>query len=140
MDLRRARVAASIGVAAGLAVMGSRLAMNSSGKLRKAITIRRPCQEVYRFWRDYLVREWHTELTAERPNEFIAWRDGTVLFAPAPGKRGTEVRVQVDYSASASRLDADLRNVKQILEAGEVIRSAATKERNDLLQRAGVLS
>ncbi|GAA5533600.1 hypothetical protein Dalu01_02006 [Deinococcus aluminii] len=51
---------------------------------------------------------WEAELTADEPGRRIAWRSlpgasiqnsGEVLFRPAPGDRGTEIRVNLAYHA-----------------------------------------
>jgi uncharacterized membrane protein len=88
---------------------------------------------------------WDAEILTEQPNELIGWRSlpgadvpnaGSVRFKPAPGDRGTEVHVSLEYDApggSAGVLVArlfgeepdlqvreDLRRFKQIMEAGEV--------------------
>jgi uncharacterized membrane protein len=88
--------------------------------------------------------EFMVEVLADEPQRLLAWRaddapvphEGRVEFAPAPGGRGTEVRLYVTYldgapSAAgvapltderADRLLSDaLRRVKQVIEAGEVI-------------------
>jgi uncharacterized membrane protein len=98
--------------------------------------------------------EWDAELVEDRPNELIAWRSaagapvsagGTVRFTPAPGGRGTEIRVDLRYEppggpvgmvgAQIARLWGespeqqvrdDLRAFKQVLETGEVLQSEAT--------------
>ncbi len=89
--------------------------------------------------------EWEAEIVQDRPNEWIAWRSvagsdvansGSVRFSPAPGARGTEVRVQLEYLPPGGRLGRglawlfgeepeqqvreDLRRFKQILETGEI--------------------
>lgn len=89
--------------------------------------------------------EWRAEITEDRPGEALAWRSlegadidnaGVVHFEPAPGGRGTIVRVQLHYSppgGRAGRLIAklfgeepaqqiadDLRRFKWLLETGEV--------------------
>lgn len=89
--------------------------------------------------------EWDAEITEDRPNEMIAWRSlpgaevhsaGMVRFQTAPGNRGTEVRVSMQYDPPAGMLgvalakltgkepsqqvDSDLRRLKQMLEAGEI--------------------
>ena len=94
--------------------------------------------------------EWDAELSIDRPNEAIAWRSlegasvpnhGLVRFVTAPGNRGTEVRVDLDYRPPAGiagvtlatlfgddpgqQLEADLRRLKQVLETGEVVHSGA---------------
>jgi uncharacterized membrane protein len=95
--------------------------------------------------------EWDAETVAETPNELIAWRSlpgsrvdnsGRVRFTPAPGGRGTEIRVEMRYQppggpAAAriaklfneipkTQLLQDLRRFKQTLETGEVVVSDAT--------------
>lgn len=145
------------------------------------VTISRPPEEVYRFWRDFnnLPRfmdhlesvqviddrrshwvantrtgatvEWDAEITEDRPNQFIAWRSldgadvdnwGTVRFDPAPGQRGTEVRVEIEYNppggalgagvakimgdAPEQKIKGDLYRFKQVMETGEVVRSEAS--------------
>jgi uncharacterized membrane protein len=95
--------------------------------------------------------EWDAEIIADRPNELIAWRSlegadvdnaGSVHFKPAPGGRGTEVRVEMQYippggvigatiaklfgEAPEQQVQEDLRRFKQLMEAGEVVQSEAT--------------
>jgi uncharacterized membrane protein len=95
--------------------------------------------------------EWDAEITEDRPNELIAWRSlegsdvdnqGVVRFEPAPGDRGTIVRVEIEYNppggiigASIAKLfgrepgqqvQDDLRRFKQLIEAGEVVQSDAS--------------
>jgi uncharacterized membrane protein len=92
--------------------------------------------------------EWDSELTADQPNELLAWRSmpgaqvenaGTVRFEPRPGGRGTIVRVELEYrppggiagaafsmlfnESPQQQLHDDLHRLKQVLEAGEVVRS-----------------
>jgi uncharacterized membrane protein len=88
--------------------------------------------------------EWDAEIYNERPNELIAWRSlagtvtnaGSVRFEPAPGERGTQVKVVLNYNAPGGKVSAllaklfgqepgqmieeDLRRLKQILETGEI--------------------
>jgi uncharacterized membrane protein len=89
--------------------------------------------------------------TGDVAAERIAWASvqggdvvtsGEVLFTPAPGGRGTEVRVTLRYDMPAGALgkavakyfgddpsqalDDDLRRFKQVLEIGEVVVSDAT--------------
>ncbi|HXV92151.1 MAG TPA: SRPBCC family protein, partial [Pseudonocardia sp.] len=151
--------------------------------VRAAVTVRRPASEVYAYWRDLErlptfmthlreVRDlgagrsrwtatgpggtsvsWDAEITADTPDELVAWRSlpgagvpntGTVRFAPAPGGRGTEVRVQLQYRPPGRRLGTgiaallgeepgqqirdDLRRFKQVVETGEVVRSEGSPE------------
>lgn len=97
--------------------------------------------------------EWDAEVTEDRHNELIAWRSlpgadvdnsGAVRFGPAPGGRGTEVHVELRYDPPAGRVGAfvaklfgeepdqqvrdDLRRFKQVIETGEIVRSAASPE------------
>jgi uncharacterized membrane protein len=89
--------------------------------------------------------EWDAELIDDRPNQLIAWRSlpgaelpnsGAVRFVPAPGGRGTEVHVELTYEPPGGRFAApfakllgreqvtnNLRRLKQLLEAGEIIQS-----------------
>lgn len=92
--------------------------------------------------------QWDAEIVEDRPGEVLAWRSldgadvpnhGSVRFAAAPGDRGTEVRVDVEFTPPAGALGAavarlfgeepsqqladDLRRCKQLLEAGHVVRS-----------------
>jgi uncharacterized membrane protein len=93
--------------------------------------------------------EWDAEVTEEQPNELISWRSlpsadidhrGSVYFKAAPGGRGTEVKVKLEYyppgglpgvavakllnRITAEQIKEDLRRFKQIIETGE----AATTE------------
>jgi uncharacterized membrane protein len=90
--------------------------------------------------------EWDAEMTEDSPNERIAWRSlegadiyntGSVVFRPAPGNRGTEVHVEIEYKPPAGKLGKavakllgeepdiqvadDLRAFKQVIETGEVV-------------------
>jgi len=98
-----------------------------------------------------IVLEWEAEISEDRPSESISWHSlpgssvhnrGSVRFLPAPGGRGTELTVVLEYAlpggkyaAAMSKLfgaepgqqiSADLRRLKQILETGEVMRSDAS--------------
>jgi uncharacterized membrane protein len=89
--------------------------------------------------------EWEADLLEDRPDEWIAWQSvpgstiensGSVRFSPAPGARGTEVRVQLQYSPPAGSLGRgiawlfgkepdqqiheDLHRFKQLMETGEI--------------------
>jgi uncharacterized membrane protein len=90
--------------------------------------------------------EWEAELVRDVPAELIAWRSlpgarvttsGTVRFDDAPGGRGTEVRLVLDYAAPGGallerlakiELANDLRRFKQVIETGEVVRSDGSPE------------
>ncbi|HVL50107.1 MAG TPA: SRPBCC family protein [Actinomycetota bacterium] len=94
--------------------------------------------------------EWDAEVIEDIPNELIAWRavdgadvpnSGSVRFVPAPGGRGTEVIVEVDYQLPGGAIGGtvarlfgeepeqqikdDLRRFKQVVETGEVVYSEA---------------
>lgn len=81
---------------------------------------------------------WHSVGETRLPNK------GSVEFKTAPGERGTEVRVCIDYYppggaagvaaakltelVTAQQLEQDLKRLKQILETGEI----ATAKRAEL--------
>ena len=153
-------------------------------RTKRSITVARPVEEVYAFWRNFenfpqFMRhlesvsdigggrshwvakapagkevQWEAELTEDVPNERISWRSvegsdvynaGTVSFQPAPGNRGTEVRVLLEYHPPFGKLGSkvaklfreepgqqvqdDLRHFKQVMEVGEIVLSDATKQR-----------
>ncbi len=89
--------------------------------------------------------EWDAQIINEEQDKLVAWKSiegsqipnsGSVRFTPAPGNRGTEVRVNLEYNPPAGKLGAfvaklfgeepaqqingDLRRFKNIMEAGEV--------------------
>ena len=95
--------------------------------------------------------EWDAEIINERPSELIAWRSlpgsqidtaGSVHFVPGAAGRGTVVQVSVKYDppggkAGATlasllgagieqRIEEDLRQFKQKMEAGPMPLTAAT--------------
>jgi len=95
--------------------------------------------------------EWEARIVDERENELIRWRSvegadvphrGEVRFRPAPGGRGTEISVHLDYVAPGGELgraasllssqalqieiERGLRRLKQIMEVGEVVVSQAS--------------
>lgn len=88
---------------------------------------------------------WEAEITEDRPGEVIAWRSlpdstvyntGEVRFEQAPGDRGTQVRVILDYTPPAGvvgaavarllgeepsrQIEEELRHFKQLMETGEI--------------------
>jgi uncharacterized membrane protein len=88
---------------------------------------------------------WDAETIEDSPNRSISWRSlpgshldnrGTVRFDRAPGNRGTELRVQLEYAPPGGRagnilakligqapeqvIQEDLRRLKQLLETGEI--------------------
>jgi uncharacterized membrane protein len=89
--------------------------------------------------------EWDALIVSDRVNEFIAWtsagdadinHSGFVRFRPAPGGRGTEVKVVMEYSPPGGVVTATiaklfgsepeqqigdiLNRFKQLMEAGEI--------------------
>lgn len=89
--------------------------------------------------------QWDAEIINEEKDRLIAWRSvggaevdnaGSVRFIEAPGDRGTEVRVVMDYIPPAGRVGKwvaklfgqdpetsireDLRNFKSLMETGEI--------------------
>lgn len=97
---------------------------------------------------------WDAEILEDAPSERIRWRSlddapvrnaGTVRFERAPGDRGTEVHVELEYQPPAGMLGAtvamlfgeepkqqianDLRAFKQVMEVGEVLVSDASRSR-----------
>lgn len=151
---------------------------------KRSITVHRPVEEVYAFWRNlenlpqfmrhlesvtviderrsrWVAKapagkhvEWTATITNERENELISWRsdedatvyhEGSVRFVPAPGNRGTEVRVALRYEPPGGVLGSklamlwreepgqqiqdDLRHFKQVMELGEIVVSDATYRR-----------
>jgi uncharacterized membrane protein len=98
--------------------------------------------------------EWEAEISEEIPNAVLSWRSiegasvpnrGSVTFRQAPGNRGTEVCVSLQYEPPAGKVGAavaklfgeepgqqvmsDLRRFKQMMEVGEVLRSDASVHR-----------
>lgn len=153
----------------------------------RSVTINRPREELYAFWRKFenLPRfmrnirsvqvlecgrshwiveapagktvEWDSEITAEEPNERIAWRSmegasirnsGQVEFRDSPDGRGTVVTVTLTYDPPGGSLGQliaklfhkeptiqarqDLRRFKQLMETGEI----ATAQPPDAAPRA----
>ncbi|HWP42436.1 MAG TPA: SRPBCC family protein [Blastocatellia bacterium] len=182
-DSDRGRVAAATAAVAGVTSLdllcAQKLSRDSGRAVRvETITINRPPEEVYGFWRDFqnlprfmshlesvrvidgkrshwvarapagMTVEWDAEIIEDAPNEVIAWRSlegsgvpnaGSVRFSPAPGGRGTELRVQIEYEPPAGAIGAqiakltgeepgqqlkgDLYRFKQVMETGEVVHS-----------------
>jgi uncharacterized membrane protein len=88
---------------------------------------------------------WDAEIINAKENELIAWRSlvdadidnaGSVHFTPAPGGRGTVIKVVLEYNPPAGKagmlvaklfgedpdtqVREDLRHLKEIMEAGEI--------------------
>ena len=108
--------------------------------------------------------EWEADIINEHPNELIAWRTlegsdvrhaGSIRFTPAPGGRGTEVKLAVEYEVAGGKFTSgiaklfrhspeqqireDLRHFKQVMEAGEIPTlegqpGATDKARHDTLE------
>ncbi len=89
--------------------------------------------------------EWDAEILEDRENEFISWasvegadvdNSGFVRFQKAPGDRGTEVKIVLEYNPPGGILGAtvaklfgeepeqqigdELRRFKMLMEAGEI--------------------
>jgi uncharacterized membrane protein len=89
--------------------------------------------------------EWDADILEDRANEFISWasvegadidNSGFVRFQKAPGDRGTEVKVVLEYNPPGGALTAviaklfgeepeqqigdDLRRFKMLMETGEI--------------------
>ena len=143
--------------------------------LDRAITIGRPADELYRFWREPAklaqimaevaeVRpvdgdrtkwtahgplgrdiEWEMRIVEDRPGEYMRWESGegsslsstgSVRFRAAPGDRGTEVLLHMQFDAPggavgdmaaklaelghATAATAALRRFKSLVETGEI--------------------
>ena len=101
--------------------------------------------------------EWDAVIHNEIENELLAWRSlenadvdnaGSVRFSDAPGGRGTEVRVELQYNPPAGiigavfaklfgeeptqQIEEDLRRFKQIMEAGEIPTTAGQPSGRDV--------
>src|SRR5205807_3524568 len=97
--------------------------------------------------------EWEAEITEDVPDQRIAWctversklpNSGEVRFVRAPGGRGTEVHLRMEYEPPATlkllggalvglagkglelQVENDLRRFKAVLETGEVVQSDAS--------------
>jgi uncharacterized membrane protein len=95
--------------------------------------------------------EWRARITEDTPGSKIAWASlpesqlhnhGAVTFTPAPGERGTQVHVVLNYepiggalghafsklfgTLPLEQLRGDLRRLKQILETGDLVHSDAS--------------
>ncbi|HET7114765.1 MAG TPA: SRPBCC family protein [Pyrinomonadaceae bacterium] len=95
--------------------------------------------------------EWDAMIVADEPGRVITWRSlensdvdnaGAVRFEPAPGGRGTIIKVNIQYNPPGGvvgatvaklfgeepnqQLEDDLRRFKQVMEVGEVLVSDAT--------------
>jgi uncharacterized membrane protein len=104
--------------------------------------------------------EWDAEIISEQLNERIGWRSlpgsdlstaGSVHFKEAPGGRGTEVEIELQYVPPAGALGAayakllgldpadqikdDLRRLKQMLETGETATIDGQAHGKDVLHR-----
>lgn len=92
--------------------------------------------------------EWDTEIREDEPNRGFSWRgadrskfrrSGSVQLEPAPGNRGTLVRLEMELAAPRmlaraakaagipqAILSKSLHALKQILETGEVVQSESS--------------
>jgi uncharacterized membrane protein len=154
---------------------GARRRSGSGVRVERVVTINKPIEQVYAFWRNFenlprfmrhlesvrvtgnrrsrwrakapagMTVEWEAELVQEQEHAWIAWRSlpgadvensGSVRFDRAPGARGTEVRVQLQYhppagavgrgiawlfgEEPAQQIAEDLHRFKQLMETGEI--------------------
>lgn len=135
----RGRVAATLAALAGITAIDAQTAEqvtqhNTTGRTAvRGITINRGQQDVERFWREY----------TQRPD--VAEELQAARFNPAPGNRGTEVRVEVRAAPAVLRVasrhpqqqvESDLRRAKQLMEVGDVTVSEASAEGAGLFQGA----
>lgn len=124
-------------------------------RFEKTVTINRTPEELYRSWKNLesFSRLDNAEILEEKMNEFISWRTlegaevenaGSVRFAPAPGNRGTEVKVTVAYHPPGGKLGEgiaklrgedpseqvkeDLMRWKSLMETGEIRTSRNRRE------------
>jgi uncharacterized membrane protein len=90
------------------------------------------------------VLKFDAQITVDRPNEMIGWQTlpgsavhhrGYVKFLPAPGDRGTEVHIALEYeppggmagkflgnllgALTEQQIQEEIRNFKRIMEAGD---------------------
>jgi uncharacterized membrane protein len=109
----------------------------SGKRIQKAITIRKPRQEVEQAW-----------AAAKDVRKKVDQAGASVRFETAPGDRGTELIVEFTFdprggefgvlaskltgSDLATQLADDLRRIKQELEAGQVTASDSTPAGHDL--------
>ncbi len=88
---------------------------------------------------------WDAQMVEDRENELISWRSlpgadvdnwGAVRFKEAPGGRGTELHIKLDYNppgsvpgvafarlfnrVAAQQIKEDLRRLKEFMETGEI--------------------
>jgi uncharacterized membrane protein len=128
-------------------------------RARASITVRRPREEVHRRWRELeehpgdVARLGPIEVLDDDPGRRVGWRsgpdaeakaEGVAVFVDAPGDRGTELHLDLEYRTTAGPLGAavlkltgdeplqlakdDLRRFKQLVEVGEVVRSEGTPD------------
>lgn len=163
-ETRLAQKLGVIGLGAGLALAAVEVARRTSAvsaaatvRVSKTFTINRDVDAVYSAWHDrdelpdvlrYL-RSLDAEVLEDIPNTRVVWRScgrsphghahGSVSFRRAPGDRGTELRVEIEYTpatgragdaiarfiraAPEQRIGEDLRRLKQLLETGEIARA-----------------
>lgn len=97
--------------------------------------------------------QWDAQITEDEAGKRIAWQSlpgssiensGSVEFTPAPGDRGTEVRVTIGYrlpggvlgkavgtlfgESADQQVNDDLRRFKQLIETGQVMRTDGSPE------------
>jgi uncharacterized membrane protein len=154
--------------------LGATLESGEGVKVERLVTVNRPAQELYAFWRKlenlpqfmrhlvsvtetgpdtshWIARndsgktvEWNARIIEDKPGEMISWQSlpgselanaGSVWFTPAPGERGTIVKIVLKYSPQNKVLSLlgkifsgkaeqavtqELLNFKSLMETGEI--------------------
>ncbi len=176
-QLRRMKMAARDEDAARVGRLrraGPALKRGRGVNFQKTITVNRPVQEVFSFWRHlenlprfmkgvqavtsnggnithWVIKtsgttvEWDAETIEARPNEVLSWQSlpaadidnaGSIWFRPAPGNRGTIVKVNLKYAPPLGKttvnlaklfgkdpeatMEDDLFRFKSLIETGEI--------------------
>jgi len=119
------------------ATQGELAAHKGDVPVSRSVTIDRPREELYAFWRNFnnlplfMCNIHSAEVTDDDPNRLIAWRlegagvcnSGRVEFRDSPDSRGTVVTV------TQSHVRHDLRRFKQLMETGEVSTAQSPERR-----------
>ena len=119
-----------------------------------SITIRGSREEIIARWRTYaqdaggISRLGGVDIESEEPDGAIRWHaaeeasakaSGVTRFVPAPGDRGTEIHIRMEFDVAGGVVGAavkkvvgdepqqlvrdDLRRLKQLVETGQIARS-----------------
>lgn len=102
---------------------------DNNATVRRTVTVNRSQEEVYQFWRDTrnLTRFMKSinpvknlAIVRDTPKDAIEWGFGSVRFTPAPGRRGTQVTLELRGVLLGHTVQEDLRRFKQLIETGEI--------------------